>query len=168
MAAADTATLDYWLLAIEAQPRWCAALRVQLSRTGRTEQRSRVVCQADLPQTSHLLAADRPLTACLEVTPGNLAQRLEELTRLRISRMICLVGLIDGERFAPADGPRVAAMLSEAGATHTATSPAGAGRILRIADRHAAHAWHALAESLSAPQLISRRLPWQSAPWAVG
>ena len=159
---------DCWLLVGEAQPRWAAALRVELTRQQRGSQRSLVSSHAVLPPTACLLAAQQPLLACLEATPANLQQRLQELARMRISTMICPIGLLAAEQFTPADLPRAAGMLAEAGAVDTFYSLGHVAGIVELADRHAKHAWSQISASLSHHDLIRRRLPWQSTPWSVG
>ncbi|MEM6798084.1 MAG: hypothetical protein AAF589_01095 [Planctomycetota bacterium] len=109
-----------------------------------------------------------PILLGLEITPSNLQQRLEELAHWRRVTSVVAVGLIDNETIDRGQHLAIEEMLREAGAAAISVSPRRLRPLIALADRHAALAWRRAAAALPPHEVIWRRLPWQSAPWAIG
>ena len=157
-----------WSLYCETKARWSSAMRAALTASNRADCAGRVFSADEDRPPERLMTSTAPVVLGLEVTPANLDERMADFDHWRRQGMIFPVGLISSNAFPAGEPARVAAMLSEAGAAATVDSPLRVDQLIDLSDRHAAVAWDRLSATLAPHELVWRRLPWQSPPWAIG
>lgn len=153
-----------WMLFVESERRWSACVRAALRRSGRRVLAERV-CRVDSPPVVEEVARTGAATLVgVEFGSDALLDRLELLWRLSRWPNVACVAMVPSAELRDAAG----ASFAEAGAKLAIGSPRDATLLIELHDRQAER-WQASgrpAEPLA--RAIRRRLPWQSAPWAIG
>lgn len=157
----------WWLLVVEAAPRWAPAARFALTRRGRLAAARRVGASEDPAPLERLGSCSQPVAVGLSLGVDRHADGLKLLSRLRQSRSLCPVALLEPKLPAALRAP-LSAACREAGAAAVLASPLAVDELLTIGDRHADRVWSAALATMPPTERRRLRLPWQSAPWAIG
>lgn len=153
-----------WMLFCEQRPRFSLSVRAELIRRQQPRACVRVASTGTVPPKLHT-ETQEPVLVAVEVGENHAQVLVEQLAGWREMPWVFPVAIF-GRGLPKSDC--LAFDLMEAGVRAVVSSPGESARLIDLANRHHQRCLAELAWLTPVSQQARWRLPWQSAPWAIG